>query len=71
MKTGPDRSARVDEELFEVYQHCTREGCRQAAEHVMQALEALAQERPEARVTLERAYLQALRGSGSRRNQGN
>ena len=71
MKTGPDRSARIDEELLEVYQHCTREGCRQAAEHVMQALEALAQERPEARSTLDRAYLLAVRGSGSGRNHGN
>lgn len=71
MKTGPHRSARIDEELLEVYRHCTGEGCPQAAEHVMQALEALAQERPEARSTLDRAYLLAVRGSGSGRNHGN
>lgn len=71
MKIGPERSTRIDEQLLEVYRHCTQEGCRQAAEHVMQALEALAQERPEARATLDRAYLLSVRGGGSRRNHGN
>lgn len=71
MKSGSARGARIDEELLEVYRHCTREGCQQTAEHVMQALEALARERPEAQTTLDRAYLLSVHGGASHRNRRN
>lgn len=71
MKTGSARGARIDEELLEVYQRCTHEGCPQTAEQVMLALEALARERPEARTTLDRAYLLSVHGGASHRNRRN
>jgi len=56
----------LEEELLDAYRRCRRECCPRTAEHLMQALEALAVERPGARATLDRAYLLGARGADSR-----
>ncbi len=58
MKAGMAGDLRLEEEMLALYQRCRRECCPRAAEHVMQALEALAGERPETREALDRAYLE-------------
>lgn len=65
MKWIPCQDRCLADELLAVYQRCTNEGCPAAAEHVMQALEELAQERPRVQETVDRAYLWALRGTRS------
>ena len=57
MKAGTARNLRLEEDLLALYERCRRARCPRAAEHVMQALEALAKERPEAQEALDRAYL--------------
>jgi len=66
MKLELSRDRRLEDELLALYQRCRREGCPRVAEHLMQAIEELAKDRPGAQETVDRAYLRAVRAGGSR-----
>lgn len=70
MKFHLSRDRCLQEDLLSLYERCRREGCPTAAEHVMQALEELARDRPAAQEAVDRAYLMALGGGGSRMSRG-
>lgn len=64
MKLELSRIRCLEDELFALYQRCKGEGCPHAAEHLMQAIEELAKDRPGAQETVDRAYLWAVRAGG-------
>ena len=57
MKLEPGRCSKLEKDLLRLYKHAVVNEQLDVAEHILGALEAIAQSKPDSQQSLEQAYL--------------